>query len=473
MSARLSRERRGIAAVLCAMALVVLDAGLVAVALPTIGGDFGGPPANALLVVTAYQLALLVGLLPAAHVADRVGHRRLFLGGIILFAGSALLCALAPTLPLIVAARFLQGLGGAAIMALGVALLRSLLGQDRLAAAIGWNALVVASCSALGPALGALLLPVAGWRALFVIGLPAAVTAAIAAAALPAVKQAGRALDPLGISLYAGAGACLVVGAEAARRAPLIALLLVAAGLALVAWLLARERGKEAPLVPFDLLSLQRFRASATASVFFFTAQSAGLLALPFHLQLSLGRNATVAGLLLAFWPLAVASISPVASRLADHFSSASLCTVGALMLAAGLAGSAFWPIDGGIAPLGAFALMSGAGFGLFQVPNNRTMFLAAPPSRSAAAGGVQGSARLAGQTAGALILALVLSAAPMTVAPRLAFGLAAAAALAAAWVNRRRKDVTPAVRSCAAIAAHATRFPVLPPGEPHGGERG
>ena len=117
-------------------------------------------------------------------------------------------------------------------------------------------------------------------------------------------------------------------------------------------------------------------------------------------------------------------------------------------MLATGLAGSALSPMDGGVAPLAAFALLSGAGFGLFQVPNNRTMFLAGPPSRSAAAGGLQGSARLAGQTAGALILAFVLSAAPMTVAPRLAFGLAAASALAAAWVNRPRKDVTPAVRS-------------------------
>ena len=441
MNPSFARERIAIAAVLLAMALVVLDAGMVAVALPTIGQALGEPPARSLLAVTAYQLALLVGLLPAAQVADQVGYRRLFAGGILVFAGSAVLCAIAPTLPLLVAARFLQGLGGAAIMALGIALLRSALGADRLAAAIGWNALVVASCSALGPAIGALLLSIASWRWLFVIGLPVAASALVAAGALPADKPAGRPLDPLGISLYAAAISCLVAGAEAVRHDPLVAMILGAGAFFFAARLLTRERAKTAPLLPLDLLALRPFRASATASVFFFTGQSAGLLALPFHLQLSLGRSAAAAGLLIALWPLAVALVSPVAARLAGRFQARSLCGAGALMLAAGLAGLALSPTAATIVPLSLFALLCGAGFGLFQVPNNRTMFLAAPASRSAAAGGLQGTARLAGQTAGALMVGFVLSAAPMTVAPRVAFGLAAAAALGAAWVNRRRND--------------------------------
>jgi DHA2 family multidrug resistance protein-like MFS transporter len=284
---------------------------------------------------------------------------------------------------------------------------------------------------------------VASWRWLFVIALPTAAAALIAARALPVVKTAGRPIDLLAVFLYVAAAACLAAGAEASRGAPLAAALLAAGAVCLACWLFVRDRRKEAPLVPFDLLALRPFRASVTASVFFFAGQSAGLLALPFHLQLSLGRSAAVAGLVLAMWPLAVAATSLVASRLAARFAAGPLCAAGGLMLAAGLAGTALWPTEGSIAPVAAFAALSGAGFGLFQVPNNRTMFLAAPADRSAAAGGLQGTARLAGQMAGALLVAFALSAAPMTIAPRLAFGLAAAAALIAAWVNRGQKDIT------------------------------
>jgi DHA2 family multidrug resistance protein-like MFS transporter len=444
VSKNVARTRISIAAVLCAMALVVLDAGMVGVALPTIGQEFGETPDRSLLIVTAYQLALLVGLIPCAHIADRVGYRRLFLSGIVLFGSSALLCALAPSFPLLVLGRFLQGLGAAAVMALGIALLRNALGAERLGTAIGWNALVVAVCSALGPAAGALLLSVAGWRWLFVIALPIAAAALIAARALPSVRQAGRPLDVLGVSLYAAAAASLVLAVETARRTPIGGILLGIAAIGFATWLFARERRKEAPILPLDLLALRPFRASATASVFFFTAQSAGLLALPFYLQLSLGRSAGTAGLVLTLWPIAVASISPVASRLASRFTSGALCAAGALLLATGLAGTALSPADGSIAPIAACALISGAGFGLFQVPNNRNMFLSAPSSRSAAAGGLQGTARLAGQTAGALLVAFVLSAAPITHAPRIAFSLAAAAALIAAWVSRRQNVTVP-----------------------------
>jgi DHA2 family multidrug resistance protein-like MFS transporter len=272
----------GTAALLSAMALVVLDAGMIGVALPGIGSDFGEPPARSLLIVTAYQLALLVGLLPCAHIADRFGYRRLFLAGIAAFGGSALLCAVAPTLPLLVAARFLQGLGGAAILSLGIALLRTALGSERLTRAIGWNALVVAVCSALGPAAGALVLSFGNWRWLFLMALPAAAVALIAARALPSAKAAPRPLDPRGIALYAGAAACLVGAAEAAPRVPLGAFLLAVAGLGCAAWLFMREKPKAAPLLPLDLLALGPIRTSAIASIFFFIGQSTGLLALSF-----------------------------------------------------------------------------------------------------------------------------------------------------------------------------------------------
>lgn len=439
-----SRDAVATGAVLSAMALVVLDAGMVAVALPTIADAFGETPAQSLLVVTSYQVALLGALLPCAHIADRFGYRRLFLTGVGLFAGAALLCALAPTLPLLAAARVVQGVGGAAIMALGIALLRAALGAERLPGAIAWNALVVAVCSAAAPALGALLLSLVGWRWIFVTALPMAAAALIAAPALPAVRAGRRPIDPLAVALYAAAAACLVVAAEAARTVPTAAAA-AAAGLSCGWWLLARERRKPTPLIPLDLLALRPFRKAVTASTLFFTGQSAALLALPFHYQLSLGRSAATAGAMIALWPLAVAATSRAANRLADRFGSARVCTAGGLVLTAGLAATACWPVGGALAPLGACALVCGVGFGLFQVPNNRTMFLAAPEARSAAAGGLQGTARLAGQTAGALLLGAILSEAPLAIAPRIAIGFAAAASLLAAWISWPRENATPA----------------------------
>lgn len=439
MSGSVARERMAVVSVLCAITLIVMDAGFVAIALPTIGSGLAETPARALLVVTAYQLALLIGLLPCAHLAERFGCRRLFLIGVLLFSGSSILSALAPSLPLLVAARGLQGFGGAAIMSLGIALLRFALGPSRLGHAIAWNALVVAACSGLAPMAGALMLSFGGWRWLFLLALPLAAMALIAAPALPAGKATKRSADLLGIALYAAAAAGLAAAAHWGRAAPLPALGAVAGAGACAFWLFARERGKTAPLLPLDLLALRPFRTSVMASMLFFTAQSAGLLAFTFHLQLSLGRSAVAAALVMALWPLAVAAASRVANRLADRFAPGPLCAAGGLVLAAGLASAASWPAERTIAPLVGCALICGLGFGLFQVPNNRSMFLAAPADRGAAAGGLQGTARLAGQTAGALLVAFVLSAAPLEIAPRLAIGLAAVAALAASWVSWRR----------------------------------
>ncbi|HZF96267.1 MAG TPA: MFS transporter [Allosphingosinicella sp.] len=436
MNAAAPRQRAATAAVLSAMAAVVLDAGMVGVALPTIAAALGETPARTLAVVTAYQAALLIALLPCAHVAQRFGYRRLFAGGLALFACASILSAIAPTLGWLVAARFFQGIGGAAIMSLGIALLRFALEPERLGAAIAWNALTVAICSAAAPAVGALLLSVADWPWIFVAAAPVAALGLVAARFLPPVAATSRSLDLAGIAFHASAAGFVVVALALAPARPALAAVLGAVAAASAWRLFARERGKAPPLVPFDLLGLRPFRASVAASIFFFTAQSAGLLALPFYLQLGLGRSAAATGLTLALWPLAVAATSRAANWLATRFSSASICAAGGLVLAAGLVLGASWPIQDSIAPLGACAILCGIGFGLFQVPNNRTMFLSAPAERSAAAGGMQATARLAGQTAGALLVGFVLSAAPAATAPRLALAAAAFAALAAAWIG-------------------------------------
>ena len=433
------RRRAATIAVLAAMAMVVLDAGVVNIALPTIANSLGVSAARSIHIVSAYQLALLVGLLPCAHAAERFGYRRLFLLGVAMFVGASLLCSLTSTLPLLIAARFLQGLGGAGIMALGIPLLRLALGTDLLGKAIGWNALTVALCSAAGPAVGGLLLSEMSWQWIFIINLPIGVAVFLAGLAVPADTPTSSSIDLSSMALYASAAAFLVVAADLATGWPLLAGCFAVIGVACFARLVGRERPKHAPLIPFDLLAMTQFRLSVMASIFCFTAQAAGIVALTIYLQTGLGRSAALTAMVMIAWPLAVAVASTIASRSADRFSAGSLCSLGGTILAVGLGAAAFWPIDNSVLPLAGCTMICGIGFGLFQVSNNRNLFLSAPPERSAAAGGMQATARLAGQTMGALLVATLLSLASAIVAPQVALFLGALFALAAGIVSMRR----------------------------------
>lgn len=434
------RRRLAIASVLTAMSLVVLDAGMVNVALPTMARSLAATPGEAVLVVTAYQTALVMTLLPCAALGSRFGERRVFQCGVALFIAASVLCAVSPSLPLLVAARFLQGLGGAAVMALGVSLLRFCVSPEQLGSAVGWNALTVALSSAAAPTLGGIVIGGLAWPWLFLVNLPVGVAALMAARGLPSMPGTLKPLDPVSMGLNGAGFALLVLAAEALARSPHTSLALAAlAGIAFSA-LVRREIPKAAPLFPLDLLRGRSFRLSVIASICCFTGQAAGLVALPFYLQHDLGQSPLTTGLYLAPWPLGVAAAAAVAGRLSDRISTAWLCAVGGGVLAVGLAAIALWPLNGSPLPLLASSAVCGIGFGLFQTPNNRNLFLAAPPDRSAAAGGIQGTARLTGQVFGAILMTLLFAAAQPGTAPRIGMAVGAVFALAAGLISILRK---------------------------------
>lgn len=437
----LEGRRRAVAifAVLSAMTLAVLDAGMANVALPTIGRALDIAPANSILIVTAYQAGLIMALLPLGAIGEHLGHRRVFTGSVVLFALASGFCAASSSLPSLIVARFLQGLGGAGIMALGVALLRFTVPNGRLGAAIGWNALTVALAAAAGPSVGALIVSLASWPWLFAVNLPIAALTLLGSRALPPTPRRSGALDVASIGLNASGFATLILAAEVATTRPQMAPALLAGSVIAFLLLIRREAPKAAPLLPLDLLRGESFRLSVIASVCCFAAQSAGLLALPFRLQHELHLAPLETGLYVTVWPLSVAVAALIAGRLSDRLSTAWLCAIGAAALSAGLAGTGFWsdpdlPVT--IIPVVALA---GFGFGLFQSPNNRNMFLAAPADRSGAAGGLQGTARVAGQTLGALMVALLLSLTSMDRALELNFAMAAMLALTAGVVSLLR----------------------------------
>lgn len=428
-----------LSSVLAAMVLVVLNTAIANMALPTIAQSLQVSPALSIWIITANQAALLMSLLPCAALGESLGYRRVFRWGVALFLLATVMCALAPTLLWLIVARSLQGLGGAAVMALGIALLRQVVPSQQLGAAIGWNALAVALSSAAGPAIGAAILNVATWPWLFVVLLPFGLWAMLAARALPAVDGSARKADLLAMALNAGIFASLVIATGVISKHSMLAAALLAGSAIQLTLLIKRERPKEAPLIPLDLLRSNSFCISVIASVLCFAGQTAGLVALPFYLQHSLGQGVLMTGLYMTPWPLTVALVAPLTGRLSNQWSTSWLCFTGGICLSTGLAGAALWPLQEDLIMLVPLTMLCGLGFGLFNVTNNRNLLLAAPVSRSGAAGGMQGTARLLGQTAGAVIMTLLFNAFPTESAPQLALGVGALLNMLAALISKRQ----------------------------------
>jgi len=399
-------------AIWLAITMAVLDSAIANVALPTIARDFRAGPAESVWIVNAYQLAVVTTLLPLASLGEVVGFRRVFRAGLALFVVASLACALSRSLAMLTLARTLQGFGAAGVMSVNGALLRHTYPQAQLGHGIGLNAMVVSAASAIGPTVAAGILAVGPWPWLFGVNVPIGLAAlAVGWLTLPTNSLAERRFDWLSAALNALTFGLVITGADLVSRtkARLAGLLELLAGLLLGAILVVRELGQHRPLVPFDLLRKPLFALSAATSIASFTAQMLAFVALPFRFENVLGYDQVTTGLLLTPWPVAVGVTAPVAGWLADRVSTAVLCAAGLGVLAAGLVALALTPLGAQPLDVGWRMAMCGFGFGVFQSPNNRMMLTAAPRERAGAAGGMLGTARLTGQTCGAVMTAIFL----------------------------------------------------------------
>jgi MFS transporter, DHA2 family, multidrug resistance protein len=434
------RRYWAIAAILLALAMSVLDSTIANVALPSIARDFAVSNAASVWVINAYQVAILVSLLPLASLGEIVGYRRISQAGLVVFTVASLACVFSTSLVGLSVARVIQGFGAAGIMSVNAALVRFTYPHRMLGRAIGINAVVVATSAAIGPTIASAILAVGHWRWLFAINVPLGViTFVIATYALPDSDRSARRLNFAGAALHVGAFGLLMIGLQsfAHHEAMPLALAQIASGCVLGVVLVRHEIGRAVPIMPFDLLRIRLFSLSIATSVCSFTAQMAALVALPFEIQ-RLGRSAVETGLLMTPWPVAVALAAPFAGRLADRYPAGILGGLGLAMMSAGLASIAFFPSGGDTMDLVWRMGLCGLGFGFFQSPNNRAMVSSTPRARSGAAGGMLSTARLFGQTLGAAGVALLFRAFPEH-GSNIALGAAAAVALLAAVVSMTR----------------------------------
>ncbi len=396
--------------------MAVIDSAIANVALPTIARDLDASPAFSIWIVNGYQLAITICLLPLASLGEIIGYRRVYLAGLALFTLASLFCALSHTLLLLTVARIVQGFGAAGIMSVNAALVRFTYPHALLGRGIGINALVVAISAAVGPTVAAGILAVGTWPYLFAINVPIGIAAlALGWRCLPHTARPSHSFDWQSAGLSAITFGVGIAAIDSAGHGEAVVTWLSEFAIAAIAGVLLvlRQTHMASPLLPVDLLRIPIFALSIGTSIASFCGQMLAFVALPFYLESRFGYSAVEMGLLITPWPIAVAFTAPVAGRLVERYPAGLLGGIGLLLFAAGLGTLALLPANPAVFDVVWRMALSGAGFGLFQTPNNRTMIAAAPRERSGGASGMLGTARLLGQTTGAALVALFLALSP------------------------------------------------------------
>lgn len=420
------------------------------VALPNLAEAFNASFQAVQWIVLAYLLAITTAIVSVGRLGDLIGRKRLLLAGIFLFTLASVLCGVAPTLGLLIAARALQGLGAAIMMAFSMALVGDLLPKAKTGSAIGLLGTMSAIGTALGPSLGGILIAGPGWRAIFWINLPLGVlTLFLTQRCLPAEpREPGSertAFDTMGtvwLALTLAAYAlAMTMGRGSFGWLNWALLLLAACG---VGFFVRAEGRARSPLIRLAIFRNLMLSASLATSLLVSTVMMATLVVGPFYLSRALGLDAALVGLVLSVGPLVAALSAVPAGRMADRFGARRMTTVGLVGMALGAGILATLPtifgIPGYIAPI---VVMTSA-YALFQTANNTAVMTDIGPEQRGAISGLLNLSRNLGLITGASVMgavfALASATSDMTTAPpaavatgmRITFAVAAVLILAA-----------------------------------------
>lgn len=405
-------NRCALLAVMLGVVTVTLDISLTSTALPSIALGIGVPAPAIIWIVNVYYLAVIAALLPLAALGEIYGHRRVFIGGLVIFALGSLASGLAGTLETLMAGRAFLGIGSAAISATTPALIRSLYPPERLARGLGLYAMAVGIAFTIGPTAASGILAVVDWQWLFLQGVPVAgVALVLAMKQLPATDMSSRRFDISSATLCAVMLASLLFGIAGMAHLGWKPVIAAFAASAIAAFLLhKRESGSAAPILAMDLFRIRLFSLSAATAICAFAVQGLMVVVLPFLLTFELGYTQTEVGLLITPWSAALAFMTLIAAPLSNHIAPGILGAVGLAILAAGLASLATMPEPVEHMDIVGRLVLCGVGFGFFQSPNMVALMASAPRERSGSAGGILATARLLGQAIGAAAVAFCLS---------------------------------------------------------------
>jgi EmrB/QacA subfamily drug resistance transporter len=399
--------------------ILLLDVTIVNVALPRMASDFHASFSSLQWVVDAYSLALAAMLLALGSLADLYGHRRLYVGGLVLFAAASLSCALAPNAGALVASRAVQGIGGAAMFATSAALLtKNYQGRDRGVAFGYWGAVNGAGAAA-GPVLGGLLTQGIGWQAIFLVNVPiAAVTVALTLRAVAkdpehAADRAGGVDLPGAITFTVCAASltyALIRGGEAgwSDRATLISFAVAAA--ALLVFVLVELRSSR-PMLDLGLLRTPSFAGLMIGALLMQGAAFGGLVLVSVWMQSLLGLDPIPSGLALLPLSLVSFAVSAIAGRFVQRMPARYPIGAGGLIVGAGLLLlQQQISADSGRSSLYLGLAVIGLGIGLATPVLVSAAMGSVPPQRIGMAGGAVNTFRQLGLTLGIAVFAALFT---------------------------------------------------------------
>jgi EmrB/QacA subfamily drug resistance transporter len=337
---RSAQGRAAIAVTALASGMVFLDGTVVNLALPAIGRDLDAGVASLQWTINGYLLTLAALIIIGGSLGDRFGRRRVFLIGTVWFTAASLICGLAPSSELLVAARVLQGIGGALLTPGSLAIIEAAFHPDDRAGAIGrWSGLAGVS-TALGPVLGGYLIDALSWRSVFFLNVPIGVAVLILAARyIPETRGRAdaRSIDATGAALaaigLAGVSFALIEGPELGAGSASVVAAAVAGVLALSAFIVVERRVVD-PMLPLEIFRSRAFSAANIITFVVYAGLGSVFFFLGVFLQVALRYSPLEAGL--AFVPVTVMLLlfSASAGRLAQRIGARPLLTAGSLIIA-------------------------------------------------------------------------------------------------------------------------------------------
>jgi len=408
--------RWALASLSLSMLLSALGTSIANVGLPTLAQAFNASFQEVQWVVLAYLLAITTLIVSVGRLGDLTGRRRLLLAGISLFTVASVLCGLAPTLWLLIAARTVQGLGAAIMMALTMAFVGEMVPLEKTGSAMGLLGTMSAIGTALGPSLGGELIAWVGWPSIFFINAPLGILALLLAHRYlpldrrgPTTNRAG--FDTLGTLLLvltlAAYALAMTMGHGSFGRLNMALLLAAVFGVGL--FVLAETRAAS-PLIRLAMFRNPILSAGFAMSTLVSTVVMATLVVGPFYLSRALGLDAASVGLVMSSGPVVAALTGVPAGRFVDRLGAHRMSIVGLIAMAAGSSILPMLPtrfgIPGYIAPL----VVITAGYALFQAANNTAVMTSIGPDQRGVTSGILNLSRNLGLITGASVMGIVFA---------------------------------------------------------------
>jgi EmrB/QacA subfamily drug resistance transporter len=415
----LTRRRRMLVLAICCSSLFIvgLDNTIVNLALPAIRRDLGSSLSGLQWVIDAYTLVLASLLMLGGSIGDRIGRRRTFQTGLVLFGAGSLLCSIAPTTGWLIAFRALQAVGGSMLNPVAMSIITNVFTERaERAKAIGVWGSVIGLSMALGPLLGGLLVDTVGWRSVFWLNVPVAVAVVVLTARFVPESRAPRArrFDPAGqlsmIVLLAGVTFGIIEGPGLGWGSPLIVGSFAAAAAALVVLLVVESRRADPLLDPRFFASIP-FSAATLIAVAAFAAFAGFLFLNALYLQDVRGYSPLHAGLLTLPMAAMTAVLPPISGRMVARHGARLPLAIGGLGIATGGGLLLALDVDTPLVLIVVAYVVFGIGFGMVNAPITNTAVSGMPLAQAGVAAGVASTSRQVGSALGVAVLGSLVTA--------------------------------------------------------------